>query len=396
MKATIKFFIVAGFAFFMGMGSVGAQGWEKFYNFGDWNDAYSITQTPDSSYWVGGVNESINGVGGGVLTKLDKNGNAQFHKQMDLKNNLIFEISPTSDNGVLALINKNQDLVRLDKNGKILWSKNLLSNYSGYKAQELKTNDILLFNNTISGVEDIKLLDKNGVEIWTKKLSDTLSFNNLEVTSDSKFVISAIGKKGAILVELEYDYSGNLLTQKDIFLNESGIRGILRFNDSTYFFVSYKQFKDYTAHNLSKIVNQKLIWNKEIFRSKDINNYYKANSILDKNGNIVICGINYSNKSEIKSNGFIMVLDNNGTVKSFENYGGDYVNDFSGLMESNDGYYVACGWNEKFSQGNNPKNYYASVRVVKTKADKLSNKIFGKIAIDKNSNCKADSLEKKV
>ena len=236
MKATIKFFIVAGFAFFMGMGSVGAQGWERTYKFGDLNYAYTITQNPDSSYWVGGTNESIKGVGGTVLTKLDKNGKILFHKQLDLNNNYEFDISFTSDNGALVFINKNQDLVRLDKNGNILWSKKI-SNNAGHKALELKTKNILLSARYNSGAAEIKLLDKNGVEIWTKKLDDSLYYQDLEVILDSKFIISARSNKNPLLVELEYDYNGNLLAQKNIFLSKNAnylTLKTLRSDDSTY------------------------------------------------------------------------------------------------------------------------------------------------------------------
>ena len=59
---------------------VQAQGWEKKFSLEDYNDAFSICQTKDSTYWLVGQSWNSYVSSYGTLIKLDKNGNKIFHK----------------------------------------------------------------------------------------------------------------------------------------------------------------------------------------------------------------------------------------------------------------------------------------------------------------------------
>ncbi len=170
---------------------------------------------------------------------------------------------------------------------------------------------------------------------------------------------------------------------------------IARSSDGAYYLPEYENWSD-TKITLKKSLDGQELWKKTIFPNNNknlISDYYDIR--IDANDNIVIAGLERtalnSDSLLTASNATLWVLDKDGNFKSMQRFTGKDFNLFSGLSITSDNYYLASGY-----KNSAPNASIADGFLVKTKAEGLNSFISGKIAIEKNTNCKADSLEQKL
>ena len=282
MKATIKFLVVAGFAFFMGMGSVGAQGWEKFYNFCPTCNIQSLTQTPDSSIWLAGYYyiplPSGWATPQGLLVKLDKNGIPIFSKFFPTIG--FFEkIRSTSDDGVVIVDTYENNTKKFDKNGSKVWS--IKGTVSSTHLQEVAGDKILV---VYKEKNDFLLYDKDGINIWDRGMDFFLKTLDFQ-TDDKELTILLNDKKTKSILEVRCNYNGDTTEPDTIFSNVTeDIKHIKKLSDNSYIMI-YEILKNgkYEQY-VSRFKNKKIIW-KYNFPDWNI-----IELIINKENKLVIAG----------------------------------------------------------------------------------------------------------
>jgi hypothetical protein len=186
----------------------GTEEWFKTFGGTAYDYAYSIFQTSDGGYLIGGQTESFgNGSSDMYLVKTDASGNEEWSKTFGGENNdSAYSVIQTSDGGYLlggrteSFGNGNNDmyLVKTDANGTEEWFKTFGGTANHYAYSILQTSDggYLLGGVTNSfgnGEYDMHLVktDASGTEEW----SQTFGGENFELansviqTSDGGYLI---------------------------------------------------------------------------------------------------------------------------------------------------------------------------------------------------------------
>ncbi len=394
------------------------QEWETVLNPNQYSIPHSIVQTPDSSYWIGGTLYGGNGTGS-ILIKLNSLGDTIFIKKNISIFHPIHYIASTKENGIIAISNEYSNLPQIrkvDKNGDVLWVKQLvLPNIKSYiqntKVKEIDNADIFVAthyrDSTQKSNVEFRLYDKLGNEKWIKKHQ----FNNTN-TDLAGFTFEE--KSFYLHNEIDYNFPlfNNYINKVDLieFDYEGNFKNRIEQKIDTNT-VLLKKLKDENllTSNLAnwdedliikKVKNNTTIWQKTLALGKDniVMDLTNLVTLEKENKDIVLVVQEYSrNNNDFFNNSVgILVLDSLGNKKSFERWGGEFENTINSMIISNDGYYVVCGEHE-FPFGINITNdsiLKAKIRIIKTKALALSSAITGKVIIDSNANCQADSLEK--
>jgi len=221
--------------------SSGNLSWTKIIGGGLYEDAYSIQQTSDGGYIVGGY---TNGYGAGnldaLISKLDSSGNLSWTKTIGGGNeDYINSIQQTSDGGyIVAGATENYGaggmdifISKLDSSGNLSWTKTLGggSFEVGYSAQQTSDGGYIVAGYTYSygeGYNDalISKLDSSGNLSWTKTLGgdfyEYIDNYSAQQTSDGGYIISVFtnsygsGYYDTLISKL--DSSGNFSWAKTI------------------------------------------------------------------------------------------------------------------------------------------------------------------------------------
>lgn len=166
--------------------------WSKTYGRNNVEQGYSIKNTQDGGFIIAGFTNSI-GAGGydAYLLKIDSNGQQLWEKTYGGYDwDFAYSIVELPDSGFAicgetytnSLGNSDVYLFRTDKNGNLIWQKNI-----GGIQQDV-ANDLILDTDTNlvlvgktkswgNGLEDMYLIKANlsGDTIWTKTFGDTLN-----------------------------------------------------------------------------------------------------------------------------------------------------------------------------------------------------------------------------
>ncbi|KYK25376.1 hypothetical protein AYK24_04955 [Thermoplasmatales archaeon SG8-52-4] len=160
--------------------SNGNEQWNKTYEYMDNNRAYSIQQTNDHGYIIGGHTSSSLGLNSNaLLLKTDSNGNEQWYKLYNDKSG--FHVQQTEDNGFILCgiynsLNSHQALlIKTDDQGTQEWTKTYkgLGSAQGTMVQQTKDKGYILTGSTIkisASIDNYVLLIKtneNGNLIWS-------------------------------------------------------------------------------------------------------------------------------------------------------------------------------------------------------------------------------------
>jgi hypothetical protein len=185
----------------------GQKEWEKKFNFDNYNDALKVFQTQDSMYWISGFTGNfVSEKGYSYLLKLDNNGNKVFYKTFGNFLNYDGIFTTTSDNGVLLPLNhaikdtiQSDSLVKIDKNGSILWQIHFAPIA---QIMEVADKKIVIINDSIS------LLNQNGKLLWAKQLLLHPFVDNSYVTlhgfTKDKIIFSGVAAGNMIMKEINF------------------------------------------------------------------------------------------------------------------------------------------------------------------------------------------------
>lgn len=166
--------------------------WSKTFGKNNIEQGYSIKNTKDGAYIIAGFTNSI-GVGGydAYLLKIDSSGNLIWEQTYGGNDwDFAYAIVELPDSGFAvcgetftnSFGNSDVYLFRTDKNGNLLWQKNI-----GGALQDVANDLILDIDNMLvmvgktksfgNGQEDMYLIKTNlqGDTIWTKTFGDTLN-----------------------------------------------------------------------------------------------------------------------------------------------------------------------------------------------------------------------------
>jgi len=211
--------------------------WEKTYAYGDWmNEAYTMEQTSDGGYIVGGHTSSHDSYDKAWLIKLDSNGDITWQKTY----NEVWRftsIQQTSDGGYIAggdyieevtpgIQDNDLLLLKLDSMGNISWAKSYDLSLQEYVPSIQQTPDlgyIVMGNIRLGLVEyDILLLklDSSGGVSWQKRYGRDGLYRGFSIhyTTDGGYIIGGgnrVSGPGADDIwVLKLDQNGNILWQK--------------------------------------------------------------------------------------------------------------------------------------------------------------------------------------
>lgn len=269
-------------------------------------------------------------------------------------------------------------VVKYDKNGVIEWKKNFggTTNDRLYKVTQDNNGDYIMvghFESAIDGIvnkgEDdaiILKLDKNGNLLWIKNYGGMYddAFLGVTLTADGGYIATGriyakdvegvINYTGGDAVIVKYDTDGKLVWQRTY-----GGKKYEIFNEVTttendeYVAVGYSGSTDIEGitnkgNNDAIIVkfdkDANVIWQKNYGGSKG-DFFYKALTTLD--GGFIVIGYSDSTIDENTNKGhndaIIVKYDKDGNVEWHKNYGGSGADYFETVAELTDGSYIAVG-----------------------------------------------------
>jgi hypothetical protein len=214
--------------------------WTKIIGGKDFEDGYSLIQTSDGGYAIGGQTNSSGAGGYDVyLVKLDANGNLQWTKTIGGKKDDVglMSLIQTSDGGyaIAGATNSfgagNGDVyvVKLDANGNLQWTKTIggPGDEIGFSLIQTSDGGYAIAGSTTSfgaGDEDVYVvkLDANGNLQWTKTIGGPKREwgNSLIQTSDGGYAIAgtttSFGAGGWDVYVVKLDANGNLQGTKTV------------------------------------------------------------------------------------------------------------------------------------------------------------------------------------
>jgi uncharacterized repeat protein (TIGR01451 family) len=374
-----------------------AQEWQKIINAGQYAEALGIAETSDNNYFVAGYNVNKTTLDiNTLLLKLDATG--KLLKTIELTDSLsagaAFFITPTKNNGVL-IATIAEKVIKLDKNASKLWEYKAKADF----VTEFANGDIFMlalekdFLNKKTFLKNT-LLSESGVKIWAKttELPLLANFNHFTLQKDTIFCFATAknSQNQKQFLTYTFDLLGNLLGSKAQNIDVD-LPFVKRMDDGNLLLHSLGGVKEDLI--LRKMNGDKVLWEKKLSNGSDKNPLTVYDIKEDKNHNIILAGTETDIKAAIaQTNAFIMIVDELGNMKSFERFAGEFKNDAAAVIQSKDGSYAICGAYE-LRNGIKFTDFNAQIRVIKTKAAAFSNVITGKIILDNNGNCKADSAE---
>lgn len=188
--------------------------WQKTYHHGSFiNDGYTIQQTSDGGYILGGFTSMP---GKSWMLKLDSNGDIVWQKTYDeiIQFNVIQQIA---NGGYIAIGPGN--VLKIDTDGNVAWHKIIrgLEHLSLTGIQQTSEEGYIIsgYHYTSADYDILVLeLDSNGNLLWQKTYRGTVKeySYSIQVTSDGGYIVA--GPYGSDALVLKLDGTGNILWQK--------------------------------------------------------------------------------------------------------------------------------------------------------------------------------------
>jgi gliding motility-associated-like protein len=261
----------------------GRKVWSKISGGNSIDLLYGIKETTEHGFLLSGYTSSTNlpngyhgGVSDAIVCKLDANGNTQWLKTFGgsnvdfLHNSIFFSDSScmivgcttsTNGDGDPQAASKNGWLLKLDKNGNVIWKK-FLGNAGSILYDIVASNDggfLICGTTTIAGASNVLLIkiDSSGNQLWEKNyggsgedfpysMKKTISGGyilNCNTKSNDGDVTGNHGDQDAWVLCI--DANGNLLWQKSVGGSAFELmRSVTVLTDDTYVFSGYSNSID--------------------------------------------------------------------------------------------------------------------------------------------------------
>ena len=379
--------------------------WQKTWGGSSGDEFYDILQTQDEEFVIAGYTKSTdvegvlnNGRIDALIIKYDKVGNLVWQKSWGGNNNdYFYDILQTQDGGFIGtgysestdieeITNKGRSdaiIVKYDKDGNMLWQKNWGGNSYDYFYDMIQTQDEGIigvgfsYSSNIEGISNngasdavIVKYDKEGNLLWQKNWGgeDTDEFYDVLLTQDGGFIVAGYsastdieglqinGYDDAVIVK--YDKEGNMLWQKSwggedadyfnhMFQTQDGGFIVTADSDSTDIEgIENKGYEDAIIIKYDKDGN--MLWQKS-WGGNDTD--YFNNIVQTKDGGFI--GLGYSDSTNVdgfqnkgNSDAIIVKYDKDGNMLWQKSLGGNYDEEFYGIVQTQDGGFVGIGYSE--------------------------------------------------
>jgi predicted SpoU family rRNA methylase len=355
-------------------GSELKQIWQKPFG-GDKDDiAYGVSPTDDGGFCVVGSTRTIGkGKTDAIVLKMDKSGKILWKKVFGKEKKELFEdVVETADKSIVAVGssksysksgNYSIFVVKLSKDADVIWIKSFGGDGKDYARAVCNAEDgaVVIVGATKSygkGSYDffVTKLDKDGKIVWSKTYGgeDLDAAYAVESTKDGGFIIAgateSYGSGNSDYYIVKIDSNGKELWSKTIGgKKEDTLYGVKELKDG-YVFVgesrSYgSQKRDLTVLKTDKNGNE--IFHK-FFGYKN-HEYARAVELTDK-GDILVAGVTKS-MGHGRADFYLLELDSkNGKLINSVTFGGK-KNDYArGMTKLKDGSFVVVGESESFNE----------------------------------------------
>lgn len=348
--------------------------WDNTYGADKEEKAYGVTDTKDGSIAFAGVTRSFSlGKEDIYVVKTDKNGKQLWEKRLGKeRKDIAYAIDENNEGllyvgGISKSYSKGGDydmyISQLDKEGKILWGKSLGGSGKDYAYALTATKDggVVLAGKTKSfghGHYDVYVvkLDKTGKVLWSKAFGgekNEEAHGITQLSDGSLIVVGGTESFGAgdfdfYIIKLSADgtkiwerYYGQ--KKADMFncvtpSKEGGFTAA----GYTRSYNSHK--KDLTVMHCDKDGN--IIWHKTIGKQ----NHEIANAITSTDSDGVIVAGYTKSKGHGKKDIYILTFDKNGQLTFEKTYGGKKNDVANAITRTKDGSYVVAGESESFGK----------------------------------------------
>ncbi len=245
--------------------SMGNVVWEKTYGGESYDGAYSIIQTTDGGYALAGYTQSkgING-NAALVIKLDSNGNMLWEKSFgENEYNIVYSIIQTTDGGyAVGGGNRSRDndygdfwVIKLDSNGNTLWDRTYgdsNNDYADYAYSIIQTTDggyaVAGMTKSKSYTLNVWIIktDSQGNIVWEKTFGDIeqewmFPISIIQTTDGGYAIAGYTSSKGAGSMDawvIKLDEQGNLNqelkdlpTEIEVSVEPSPLKGSLHCSD---------------------------------------------------------------------------------------------------------------------------------------------------------------------
>lgn len=314
----------------------GAVQWQSIIAGNKTNILTSVIKTSNSDYITTGYTDSFGAGGNDIwLMRFTDNGESIWQKTFGgSDNDLATSIIETSDNGfvISGYTNKifyyNVLLIKINSEGSILWQKTIgnLNGDVGYSVLTTSDNGLVIAGyavpediNDINNIGVIKL-DKNGEIVWQKSIAGTNYDISVSIanTSDNGFIVAgytnSFGAGSYDIWLIKLDNNGEIIWQKTFGgPTEDLLSSIIKTKDNNFVITGFTKIAGFNNYDVLvfKIDNDgQILWNKIIGGLNDDT----GNSVTETTyGDLVLVG-NTKSFQDIQNGEMIVIrLLSNGT-----------------------------------------------------------------------------------
>lgn len=341
--------------------------WEKTFGGSEWDIGCFITETSDQCYIIGGETRSFGSGGDIYALKIDEAGNILWEKSFGEEDYEYGEaIVKTLDENFVIVGNtyygeenpiEDVYVIKIDTSGNLLWKRMFGGKGCEQVSSVQQTSDggYIICGGTTSFSEDFNIyvlrLDKDGEVIWEKSLGseDEEIGNSVLSLADDSFIILAYRgqEENRDIYLLKLDRDGNIIWEKIIDVDTSIYPlSIDKTSDGGYVISGYNGILgENNRLYIAKISdNGELIW--DVTLEAGI-----ARSIKETaDGGYIVVGTLYTTEGN-GNDVYLLKLDNSGNLLWEKTYGGN--DDDLGLAFQllPDGGYIIVGQTLSFGKG---------------------------------------------